>query len=289
MRAMSTEHPGPRDNEPSRAPDRRVVRPPRALPAANPSSGPANADRLTALAHDLSNMIDGSMRWLGLAIAALPDQDNRAEPGESLGAARTQIETARATLERMGSMVDAAMRAGAVPIGSDALGPDACVSIGVAIDHAIDATAPLTHAAGLHVEARIDKDAGARPAGPLYTVVLNGIFNAVRACELAPSAEGRGVIEIDAAIDASREELVITITDDGAGLDPGLDPHDIFEPGGTSDPGDHSGLGLALARQIVEGLEGIIDLRNRTDGHPGAALTVRVPIPGEGGAEREIG
>jgi len=287
-----------RGGEQGKAPDRKVVRPPGALPAADPSSGPASADRLTALAHDLRNMIDGSMRWLGLAMAAIPGdgdrghgRDQESDPDAQLGAAREQIETVRTTLERMGTMVNAAMRSGSVPIGSPLLGVDPCVSVGLAVDHAIDAATPLALAAGVRIEARIAHDAGGLPAGPLYTVVLNGLFNAVRACELAQrelGAPGEGRVEIVTRIDTARDELFIEILDDGTGLDPDLEREALFEPGITTD-GEHAGLGLAMARQIVEGLEGIIDLSDRDDGTRGAVLRVRVPIPHGDEGDREIG
>jgi len=278
-------------NERGPAPDRRFVRPPGVRPAADPSSGPESADRLTALAHDLSNLIDGSMRWLGLAMASIPSEHADPDPGDRLCAARAQIETVRTTLERMGVMVDAAMRSGPVPIGSALLGADACVSVGLAIDHAIDATAPLASAAGVRISARIDPDAGALPAGPLYSVVLNGLFNAVRACELARGGHegaGEGAVEVVTRIDAERDELVIELLDDGTGLDPDLDRASLFEPGTSTDP-EHHGLGLAMARQIVESLEGVIDLVDRVDGVRGAALIVRVPIPQNDGCDREFG
>ena len=47
------------------------------------------------------------------------------------------------------------------------------------------------------------------------------------------------------------------------------------------DFGRHSGLGLAIARAIVEGHGGSIEVEDRTDGASGARFVVRFP----GGAE----
>ena len=48
--------------------------------------------------------------------------------------------------------------------------------------------------------------------------------------------------------------------------------------------GRHSGLGLAIARTIVEGHSGTISARDRDDGNPGASLLITLPAR-EGGQE----
>lgn len=277
------------NREPS--PDPRVVRPPGALPAQNPSSGPANADRLTSLAHDLHNMIDGSMRWLSLAIASMPPQDGTdGEPSDAesqIGGVRKQVETVQTMLERMSTMVNAALRSGDVPVGSPLLGVTPSVPLGVAIDHAVDAVAPLSSSVGVDVRVTIDQVAGGFPAGPLYSVVLNGLFNAVQAIERGARTPGAepACVEVRADYDEKRDEIVIEITDDGPGVEKGIREF-AFEPGVSGDA-EHSGIGLAMARQIVEQLEGVIDLNNRPDMR-GAVLSVRVPVPSDE-TEREIG
>lgn len=295
---MSTDQPNDQPNpgpEPSPIPDRKSVRPPGVLPAEDPSSGPNNADRLTVLAHDLSNMIDGSMRWLGLAIASIPEDElERTDPASRLAAAREQIETVHNTLERMSSMVNAAMRSKTVPIVSPLLGVSSTVTVGMAIDHAIDVVRPLAAAAGVRLTAQIDVGAGEQIAGPLYTVVLNALFNAVQSVERAvvqtPMDPG-GLVRVHARLDPNRDEIVIEIIDDGVGLDPDFGSADLFRHGCTSDP-TRSGIGLSMCKQIVEQLEGVIELSTRVDRidkkRPGAVLRVRVPIP-EDHSERLIG
>ena len=41
--------------------------------------------------------------------------------------------------------------------------------------------------------------------------------------------------------------------------------------------GKHSGLGLAIARTIVEGHHGRISVRDRVDGKPGACFEIALP------------
>lgn len=83
------------------------------------------------------------------------------------------------------------------------------------------------------------------------------------------------------------DELVTRVEDDGPGIpDEALDR--IFERFYTERPneqiGSHSGLGLAIVRQIVEGHDGSIVASNRRDetgAVAGACFTVRLPVPRE--------
>ena len=42
--------------------------------------------------------------------------------------------------------------------------------------------------------------------------------------------------------------------------------------------GRHSGLGLAIARTVVDGHQGAISVEGRGDGRPGARFVVRLPL-----------
>ncbi len=282
------------DSAPSPAPEKRTVRPPGVHDVRDASASPVTADQLTVLAHDLSNMLDGSMRGLTLAAAAMPEGEQGSSP-DDLTKAREQIGTVLSTLERMSGMVNAAMRSKSVPIGSALLGVSEAVNIAMAIDHAVDVVRPMASAAGASIKVRIDPRAGRLPAGPLYTVVLNALFNAVQSIGNATSVDSLdpgGSIEIIARIDPKREETVIEVSDDGVGLDAKARNNKAFRHGVSTKP-EHSGIGLAMAKQIVEQLEGIITLMQRDDREsstrPGALLRVCVPIPHEGALDEEIG
>jgi len=90
-----------------------------------------------------------------------------------------------------------------------------------------------------------------------------------------------GVVEVRAA--AVGDEVLVSIQDEGPGV-PGESREEIFRRFHSMRPdedfGRHSGLGLAIARAIVDGHGGSIDIEDRDDGASGARFVVRFPGPG---------
>lgn len=77
------------------------------------------------------------------------------------------------------------------------------------------------------------------------------------------------------------DEVHVRVDDDGPGIDP-AQREAIFRRFHSERPageafGRHSGLGLAIARTIIEGHGGTISARDRDDGKPGASLLVTLP------------
>ena len=87
-----------------------------------------------------------------------------------------------------------------------------------------------------------------------------------------------GLVEIRAS--RVGDEVVISIQDEGPGV-PGDAREAIFNRFHSIRPeedfGRHSGLGLAIARAIVEGHNGRIEIEDRHDGRTGARFVVRFP------------
>lgn len=91
------------------------------------------------------------------------------------------------------------------------------------------------------------------------------------------SPEG-GLIDLRAA--ASGDEVLVSVDDEGPGV-PEEVREEIFNRFHSIRPetefGRHSGLGLAIARAIVEGHGGRIDVEDRRDGRKGARFVVHFP------------
>lgn len=116
--------------------------------------------------------------------------------------------------------------------------------------------------------------------GRLARAIDNLIDNAV---SFSPPG---GLVEV--AVAAVGEDIRIRIEDEGPGV-PTAVREAIFNrfvsvrPEGD-DFGRHSGLGLAIARAIVKGHDGEIDVADRDDAPSGARFTIRLPAAIEPGA-----
>ena len=111
-------------------------------------------------------------------------------------------------------------------------------------------------------------------AGRLVRAIDNIIDNAI---SFSPPG---GLVEIAAA--RVGDDVRIRIDDEGPGV-----PEDLREAifnrfhsvrPEHEDFGRHSGLGLAIARAIVEGHNGEIDVQDRDDAPSGARFTIRLPV-----------
>jgi two-component system sensor histidine kinase ChvG len=88
-----------------------------------------------------------------------------------------------------------------------------------------------------------------------------------------------GLVQVTAMRDG--QQVVVRVEDDGPGVAPG-ERQAIFNRFHSIRPegeafGRHSGLGLAIAKAIVEGHTGNISVTDRDDNNQGARFTIRLP------------
>jgi signal transduction histidine kinase/ActR/RegA family two-component response regulator len=152
------------------------------------------------------------------------------------------------------------------------------VNIGHVVRNAVETVAPAAQAKSIRLDIDIDPDVGRSYADPerLQQVVWNLLSNAVK---FTPS--GGQVHVVVARLDT---EVAITVADSGVGISPAFMPH-VFErfrqeDGGTKRRYGGLGIGLAIARSLVELHGGSISVRS--DGvDRGTTFMVRLPVATE--------
>jgi signal transduction histidine kinase len=176
----------------------------------------------------------------------------------------------RREVARLSRMVDDLFELSRIQAGALVLSLEA-VDLNDLISDVLSGTRPLADAGGVRLgadAAPITLDADAAGLG---RVLANLVVNAIR------HTPSDGAVEIVAA--ESQGEVVVSVSDRCGGL-PEADRERVFEPGWrgsearTPEPDGGAGLGLAIARGIVEAHQGTILVR---DGVGGCCFEVRLP------------
>ncbi|KUN11078.1 histidine kinase, partial [Streptomyces canus] len=120
------------------------------------------------------------------------------------------------------------------------------------------------------------------PARDLVTILGNLIDNAVDAAQ----GSVRARVTVTAYADPDRSELVLRVSDTGAGVDP-AHAEAVFERGFSTKPAGPGGrgLGLALVRQAVNRCKGTLTVTEAEGG--GAEFEVRLPLGSESSAPED--
>jgi two-component system sensor histidine kinase HydH len=185
-------------------------------------------------------------------------------PGDSPDAARACSFITDET-DRLGNLISALL-AFARPVQ---ISP-AEVTIAELFERAVSVTAPEISAKHIRVNRHAGAELGAVRVDPdlMGQVFVGLVANAVAAVE--PGGE----VSLDAKSNGANVELAVA--DSGPGVPPELRRR-VFEPFFTT-RAEGVGLGLAIARQIVEAHGGVIDVDSSASG--GARFWVRLPIAG---------
>lgn len=263
-------------------------------PAAHPDPVDAAfvATRLTTLTHDLANLLDGSLRVVGLAQRAI----DRAESGadgtgqdpDLLDHLTHKLTTVHTAMLHMSDMVKGTMMGLASP-GDGALALRSPVGmaspLAEAIEHAVDVMRPLADERAISMNVGVSDELRSLVAGPIYTVVVSAVRNAIDSIQrLGPGTKGTILVRAWTEPGRTGSCVVIEVLDDGIG--PPHIPSDradsVFRLGYTTKPGG-SGVGLAVSLDVVHQLGGTIQLlarpRDPSSGRAGALLRVCYPTP----------
>jgi two-component system, NtrC family, sensor kinase len=141
------------------------------------------------------------------------------------------------------------------------------------INECLELIAPMANEKGVMAVADVDPDLPAIPIDPdgLHQVLMNLLTNALDAVE-----PNEGLIRVGARYDTGEGATIIEVIDNGPGIAPSIVPH-LFEIFHSTKGNRGTGLGLAVARKIVEEHEGEIS----AESPPGEGTVFKVRLPNQ--------
>jgi signal transduction histidine kinase len=222
----------------------------------------SNALTVERLAHELSSLLDGSLRCVRLAERAL-DNDNAVDE-QLIRRALERLRTAQSAMDEMAALLHRAMEG---HMTTTAAFEREC-SLAEAVRQAIETVTPLADAARVGLSVDVASAAADLPAGPLGTMLINGLRNAIEACA-EPGVRLRRV-ELTALLTHNGRELSVLICDTAGGLADADDDETEKKAGGH-------GIGLGVCRDLARGLGGQCELSDLPYG-AGAVLQITVPL-----------
>jgi signal transduction histidine kinase len=142
----------------------------------------------------------------------------------------------------------------------------------VLINECVELLAPSANEKGVMVVADVDRDTPAVPLDPdgMHQVIMNLLGNALDAVE-----PHKGLIRVVGRYEGDTKSAVIEVIDNGVGIAPSMMKH-MFELFHSTKGNRGTGLGLAVAKKIVDEHEGAITVRS-TQGE-GTSFTIRLPV-----------
>jgi signal transduction histidine kinase len=151
------------------------------------------------------------------------------------------------------------------------------VSVSDLVSDALAGAAATATAKGVRLEGHLEGAVPQVDASPpeVLRALRNILENAIR------HTPSDGTVVVEAGCD--EQHAYIAVRDTGGGI-PEADLPRVFDVAFSGDtartPGSGAGLGLAIARGLVEAHHGELTVRNE---HPGACFTMRLPIPPDRG------
>ena len=141
----------------------------------------------------------------------------------------------------------------------------------VLIQECLELLAPVATRKGVMAVADVADDQPAVPLDPdgLHQVLTNLLTNSLDAVE-----EGTGLIRVVCRYDAAQKRTILQIIDNGKGIHPNVMRH-LFELFHSTKGNRGTGLGLPVAKKIVEEHEGTISVNSKAG--EGTTFTISLP------------
>jgi len=142
----------------------------------------------------------------------------------------------------------------------------------VLIEECLELMATAASEKGVMAVADVEPDHPAIPADPdgLHQVMMNLLLNSLDAVE-----PQKGLIRVVGRYDSENKQTVIEIIDNGVGIPPSMMNH-VFELFHSTKGNRGTGLGLAVAKKIIDEHDGSISVKSKQG--EGTTFTVRLPV-----------
>ena len=240
--------------------------------AAHAEANRVKDEFIATLSHELRTPLNAILGWIGLI------ESGRLTPEEVSRALCTVARNARAQAQLVDDLLDVSrIVSGKLRLQTTA------VDLTELADAAIDVVRRAAEAKQIHLETRYESRPILSIADPdrIQQVIWNLLSNAIK---FTPA---RGRVEL--ALRATDAQVEMIVRDSGQGIPAAFLPHmfDRFRQAdsGTTRPHGGLGLGLAIARSIVELHGGTIDAASSGEGL-GATFRVQLPTATLAGSAR---
>jgi signal transduction histidine kinase/CheY-like chemotaxis protein len=228
-------------------------------------------DFLATVAHELRTPLGAMLGWAHIL------REEKVDEATSARALDAILRNARLQTRLIADLLDISrVVAGTLRVEMQT------VELVAVIRAALETVRPSAETKGVTLTSNVDAEAGPVTGDPsrLQQVLWNLLSNSIK---FTPAG---GTVAV--RVQSMGGQVEVTVEDSGPGIPPDFLPHvfDRFrQAGGAATRGKGGlGLGLAIARHLVELHEGKITVANR-DSPSGAVFTVRLPIktlrPGE--------
>ena len=232
------------------------------------------ASHAAKFAHELANLLDGSMRNVALVRALLSGPEGEPTVANEEKDLLARLQTAEVGMKQMATLLKGWLKENHQSFAVNATGQ----TLGEVLFQARALHAPTAETMGIEINIHITSEAALLPAGPVFSVIANALRNSIEAISTHReqkniSNDEPGLIEVRAQVQTG--QVRISIVDNGPGLARELfDSAGIFRFNATTKEDGH-GLGLALSRDIATSLGGTLRVTNRDQG--GAQITLTYP------------
>jgi signal transduction histidine kinase len=226
----------------------------------------ATVGRLSAgVAHEVGNPLAAILGYVDLLLAEEPPPAPGAPADEDGSSRRAILERIRKETDRIrGIITDLLDYSRPRDLAPQPL------ALGEVVEAALALCRPQARFRRVIVEDRVPRDLPlARGSTRVLQIVLNLLLNA------ADAMKGEGTITVEGKLLDGDAGLALTVRDTGPGVPEG-DRDRIFDPFFTTkEPGQGTGLGLAVSRAIAQASGGDLLLARATDG-TGATFVLRL-------------